>query len=737
MPTFRPEQHAFPLLLEVAVPAPLRRVFHYIAPEGFPADTRPGCLLRVPFGNTHVNGVLIGFSDSTDTPRDKLRRADRLLAAEPTIAEAILDLCLWAADYYHHAIGDVFAAAIPAQLRRGAPPKASEQRLQLTALGKRFDIAGLSRAPQQTRGLTLLAAAPDGCTRSQLKLGSISAATIRSLIGKGLTEWKALPLLTEDFRLANVDHQNIVPTAEQIAATNAIAAPGPYLLHGVTGSGKTEVYLRVIERVLKQNRQALVLVPEIGLTPQTVKRFSDRFDVPIALIHSGLTDAARLAAWQSARSGAAGIVIGTRSAIFTPLARPGLIIIDEEHDASFKQQDGFKYSARDLAVFRGRLEDVPVLLGSATPSLESIYNAQSGKYRQLQLSHRPVGVATENYRIISLRNRPSDDGLSKPLVKLIDQHLSAQGQVLVFLNRRGFAPVLLCGECHWMASCTRCDARMTYHLQEHKLVCHHCTREIPFPTHCGQCNSDQLVMLGLGTERLEDRLKSLFPGTRVLRIDRDSTRHKGSMGRLLEEIATGDKAILVGTQMLAKGHHFANLTLSVIVDIDSGFYSTDFKAIERMGQLILQVGGRAGRSDRPGTVVLQTHFPDQPALKQLIDQGYAAFAEGLLTERRNNNLPPFCFQALIRAESTSRMLAKQFLEDVTRGRAPLPHVDLLGPIASGMEKRADRYRALLLLASNSRQALHQEISARIDIAEGLSLSRKVRWSVDVDPADLF
>ena len=719
--------------LDIAIQAPLRRSFHYLPPDEFPSDTRPGCRIRVPFGHKQVNGIFLGYTKDISMNQGKLRKAIKLLDLEPVLPKTIFDLCMWASNYYHHPVGEVFATAMPILLRQGRPATREIEQFILTDVGLRLNVESLSRAPRQQEAFSLLSQTVDGVSRQELK--QVSTNTLRKLIDKGLIESRMS--LPGRFKTDAINQQGIKPNAEQQAAIDAVGEDGTYLLQGITGSGKTEVYLRLIERMLEQGRQSLVLVPEIGLTPQTVQRFRTRFNAPIAVLHSGLPATARLRGWQDAASGNAGIVIGTRSAVFTPLAYPGLIVVDEEHDTSFKQHEGFKYSARDLAVLRGNMEKTPVLLGSATPSLQSLHNAQQGKYSHLYLRQRPFGVAPENYEIISLKHRETQSGFSSLLVKLMHQHLANNGQVLVFLNRRGYAPALLCPECHWMASCARCDARLTYHLSRNCLICHHCGSESLLPTHCEQCQSHSLLMLGLGTQRIEEHLNELFPNIRVMRIDRDSTRLKGSFDSLLNEINEGNPAILVGTQMLSKGHHFSNVTLSVMLEIDSSFYSTDFKAIEHMGQLILQVGGRSGRAKKTGTVAIQTHFPDQPALKQLIFEGYEAFAETILSERQKTGLPPFSYQAIFRAESTSSSLPLTFLTEVANSKATRSSVDIFGPFPSSMEKRQGRFRAILLLSSNSRQQLHAELSSRIGNIEQLKLGKKVRWSVDVDPIDLL
>ena len=468
-----------------------------------------------------------------------------------------------------------------------------------------------------------------------------------------------------------------------------------------------------------------------------MQRFRSRFDLPICVLHSGLNDRERLQAWRMANLGNAAIIIGTRSAIFTPMLNPGLIVIDEEHDASFKQQDGFKYSARDMAVLRGQMENLPVILGSATPSLESYQNTVSGKYSISSLTTRPNTASTASYQLIGVQHEKLDEGFSRPLIQLIGQHLKNKSQVLIFLNRRGYSPVILCRSCGWIAECTRCDARMTYHLSQGSLICHHCGQQNRLKRDCASCGSDQLVPLGLGTQRLEETLTRLFPNEKIIRIDRDSTRKKGSMEKITTEVNKGHPAILVGTQLLAKGHHFPNVTLVAVCDIDSGFYSSDYKAIERMGQLLLQVGGRAGRESKPGTVAIQTHFPDQPILQTLINDGYETFIQQLLRERSQFELPPFAFQAIIKAEAINTGLAMQFLSDIAEKHHYNPSATVLGPIPSTMEKKAGKHRAQLLLTSKDRKTLLSVLTNCISIAEQSKIQRKVRWSVDVDPVDLF
>lgn len=719
--------------LNIAIPVPIRKSFHYLPPKNFPKDTLPGCRIKVPFGKKILTGVLIDYSSKTTADEAKLKRAEELLDPSPILPRGVLELCIWASQYYHHPVGEVLAAAIPSLLRKGHASIAEIEQFFLTKEGKDLGEDSLRNAPRQKQVIDLFCRTSHGLSRKDL--GQVSITAIQSLMEKKLLIKKSIKL--QPFSFDKVYESDFSLSTEQQTAINLVGKTGVYLLQGVTGSGKTEVYLRLIEKRLRAGKQSLLLVPEIGLTPQALQRFQAAFKVNITVLHSALSDKERLMGWQNAASGHAGVIIGTRSSIFTPMANPGLIIVDEEHDSSFKQHQGFRYSARDLAVLRGKIENIPVLLGSATPSLESLHNVKLDKYSHLHLTQRPAGVTKEKYSIINLKHERLVNGFSDRLMEMINDNLKKKGQVLIFLNRRGFSPVLLCAECKWIAVCSQCDARLTFHLSKSIMQCHHCGIETLQPDSCPECQNKELLKIGLGTERIEEHLKTIFPQTRVIRIDKDSTRKKDSFTRLLQEIEDGEPAILIGTQMLAKGHHFQNVTLSVLVDIDSSFYSTDFRAEEQLGQIILQVGGRSGRNVREGSVAIQTHFPTQPLLNTLISDGYEAFAQKLLDDRRDNGLPPFKYQAVLRAESTSSSLALNFLDKAANGGEISPLVSIYGPFPSIMEKRAGLFRALLILSSSSRKHLHKELKNRIEYTERLQSGKKVRWSVDVDPIDLF
>ncbi len=729
--------------LEVAIAVPLRQTFLYELPASLVSHAViPGMRVRVPFGRTTRVGLVTDLSqdpggaglqaNGTRIAIDKIKAVIEVLDDTPVFDVALLALLTRAAEYYHHPIGEVFSTALPTLLRRGEPVRATTEVVR--AVG---DGTGLARAPRQQEIISALLDRPGGMSRSELRAQEFAPSALRALRDKKLVIFERSEDTPAPWRPASTLLREHGPTLSQAQhdAVQTAATAGCHLLYGITGSGKTEVYLQSIDRVLQTGRQVLVLVPEIGLTPQTVRRFTTRFDAPVEVLHSALTDNERLAAWRSAANGSAAIVIGTRSAVFTRFADLGLVIVDEEHDGSYKQMDGFRYSARDLAVMRGARNGIPVILGSATPALETYANALAGRYSFSTLSERAGGAQLPAMRVIDVRNQAMQEGFSEPLVTAINEHIAAGSQVLVFLNRRGFAEVLLCRSCGWQASCTRCDSRMTYHHLRRQLICHHCGSAKTPPALCPGCKAPALVPLGTGTERLESRLTDIFPDTHIVRVDRDSTRGKRALEERLAGVHSGGPALLVGTQLLAKGHHFPNVTLVAIIDIDSGFYSGDFKAIERMGQLVVQVGGRAGREDKAGTVILQTHQPGHPALAPILRHDYLAFANQLLAERAAGGLPPATHAALLRAEATRQGWPIKFLSDVRR-RLSATGSQLWGPVPAPMEKRAGRFRAQLLILDKTRPQLARTLKAVVAAAAESNLSPKVRWSIDVDPVDM-
>jgi primosomal protein N' (replication factor Y) len=738
-------------VLRVALDTPLRRLFDYLPPDdGRRAALQPGVRVEVPFGPRSLVGVLVEVAEGSSLPRSKLRRAHAVLDDEPVLDETTFELLRWAADYYHHPVGEAYAAALPTLLRAGRPLTARETRWRLTESGHVALATGKRLGPRQRALVDALEATGAGA-EDPIRAGSIGEDelealgpevrdALRALVKRGWIESFELdPPAAEPPPLQPAAGPPLTP-AQHVAVEQIGAALGgfaPFLLHGVTGSGKTEVYLQVIERALERGHQALVLVPEIGLTPQAVARFRARFRVPLAVLHSGLTAAERLAMWRAARDGSAPVVIGTRSAVFVPLPNPGVIVVDEEHDASYKQQDGFRYSARDLAVIRAQRHGIPVVLGSATPSLETLQNALAGRYRRVDLPERAGAAGKPRVAVVDLRVQPQQHGIATPVALAMQRHLEDGAQVLLYLNRRGFAPTLFCPNCSWSAPCENCDARMTVHRRRHVLACHHCGVEAPLPYACPVC-STEVRPVGQGTERIEDALDELFPGIPVARIDRDTIKRRGEMEAALARVHSGEARILVGTQMLTKGHDFPDVTLVAVLNADQGLFGTDFRASERLAQTIVQVAGRAGRASRPGEVLVQSACPDHPLLKNLLESGYDGFAGAALVEREQAHWPPYSRLAVLRAEAGTQELPMNFLtaardaaRDLDRGG-----VRLLGPAPAAMERRAGRWRAQLLLEAATRGPLQRLLGEWLPRVETLPEARRVRWSIDVDPLEV-
>jgi primosomal protein N' (replication factor Y) len=723
-----------PAVLRVALPVPLPTLFDYLPPPAGVASV--GSRVLVPFGRGKQVGVVVGSDVEAVVGKGRLKQAIRLLDDTPMLDTELMQTLAWAADYWLGAPGEAYANALPLALRDAKPlPSIGDEYWSLTVAGQSAHDAGSRRGGSRELLAMLSGNSLSAQELTERQPGWRSAA--RRLADAGLIERSERPILLKA-STATIAPQ--LSDEQQQAVAKVSASLGqfqPYLLDGVTGSGKTEVYLALIEQVLALGRQALLLVPEIGLAPQTVRRLRERLGVNVEVLHSNLSEGDRARAWLRARAGSVRVILGTRSAIFTPLPEAGLIIVDEEHDSAYKQQEGFRYHARDLALVRARALGIPVVLGSGTPSLESLANADAGRYRTLHLRARPGALRPPQVQIIDMRAQRLDHGMSPALLTAVAETVARGEQAMVFRNRRGYAPVLLCHHCGWHADCPRCDRPLTLHAGRRQLICHHCDFRQRPPTTCPTCGASDLKPQGQGTERLEEALVAQFPQVPVLRVDRETTRRKDSFEQLLATLQDDQPAILVGTQMLAKGHDLPNLTLVAIVGVDEGLHSVDFRAGERLAQLVVQVAGRAGRARKPGRVLLQTHQPEHPLLRGLLAQGYAAAARELLAERRQSRLPPYSHQVLLRADAPLREHVDAFLIDAHTALPRNASLQIAGPMPAPMPLRAGRHRGQLLLEADSRSTLHGMLRSWQLALTALPSGRRVRWSLDTDPIDLY
>jgi len=722
--------------LQVAVLAPVRQIFDYLPPPSGLPEAVIGCRVRVPFGRGERIGIVVGTAPPNQA-QARLKPVLELLDPAPLLEPSLVALARWAAAYYCHPVGEALSALLPVELRRGEPLRLlTERGWRLTDAARAALADGTRIGPRQRELLTHAAHQP-------LRAASLRALPFDALRVVGDLRrrgWLA------DTELA-ASSVAVVPPADfldlneaQAVALEQILARrdsfAPLLLQGVTGSGKTEVYLHAARALLAAGRQVLMLIPEIGLSEQLVDRFRLRFGEAVAVLHSALTERERALVWERARRGAVGIVLGTRSAVWVPLPMLGLLVVDEEHDPSFKQQEGFRYSARDVAVMRARDAHVPVVLGSATPSLESELNVLRGKYGRLLLSARAGGAAPPVLHGVDVRGLKLQGGLSDTLCAAIDDRLARNEQTLLFLNRRGYAPVLMCHGCGHIVHCARCDARLVLHQGRERLVCHHCGSEQRLAAlQTGCCASPDYFTLGVGTEQVEQALRERFPAARVLRIDRDSMRRKGELEAAFAAVRDRRVDILIGTQMLAKGHDFPLVTLVGVVDADSRLFAADFRAGERFAQTLLQVAGRAGRAQVPGVVLVQTHHPAHPLLQLALRHDYAAFAEASLAEREAAALPPYVAMAVVRAEAVGARAPLDFLQQLRRALAAMSGIDIAGPVPAAMERRAGKYRAVLMLTAARRPVLADALERLIEAANGLPTRHRVRWHVDVDPQE--
>ena len=725
------------VLLRVAVPVPLPTLFDYLPLPG-QALPAPGSRVLVPFGRRQLVAVVMDHHDGGDAEGGhRLRAIESVLDPRPLLGDELLASLRWAASYWHHPLGEVVAAALPARLRRPGELPALPRALQLTTHGRsQLEDPARRRGTRVYAVLQALAAAP----RLPAELdqlvpqwrGSLAAMRAQGLV----EECDASPLAAS----RQPEPGPALNEFQQQAVDAVQARPGfhVFLLDGVTGSGKTEVYMALIDAVLQRGQQALVLVPEIALTPQMLERFSRRLGHAVTSLHSGMGESERARGWLAAAQGQARIIIGTRSAAWVPLANPGIIVVDEEHDTSYKQHDGFRYHARDLAVMRARSLDIPIMLGSATPSLETLARVRSGRYQSLRLPQRAAAARAPDVQLIDVRAQRLAHGLGPAAMAAIKACLDRGEQALVFKNRRGYAPVLMCHDCGWSMQCADCERPMTLHRRGAPLRCHHCLGSAPMPRACPECESLQLSPLGQGTQRLEEALVAAFPDTRIVRVDRDSTRNRSARDTLLASLADAGPQVLVGTQMLAKGHDLPQLTLVVVVGVDEGLFSVDFRASERLAQLIVQVSGRAGRARLPGRVLLQTHHPDHPLLHTLLGRGYAALAGQLLDERREAQLPPWSHLALLRAEERDDARVQAFLRAAiaAAGEVP-PGIQLHGPLPAPMPRRAGYQRGQILVEAPRRSTRHVFLQHWLAAIRALPEAGRIRWSIDVDPVDLY
>lgn len=746
--------------VQVAVPVPLHRPFEYAIDANDKALYQEGCRVVVPFGNKKLIGIVLGQSDSTEYEPSKIKSVVKLVDDKPVFSQAMMKLAKWLAEFYIYPQGEVFACMLPVLLRKVKPSAKNDDKnnsetkdtdalttvdAQLAPIkilrAQRLNEDGLpniEKLHKSKRQFTLFEALQKAEIQFDKAKSEYSSAIVKGLLDKGFAElveetpelggWQKKIVLGKKKR-ANPE-QGIA-----IASINQASVFTAFLLEGVTGSGKTEVYLQVIEEVLLRGKQVLILVPEIGLTPQTVRRFQQRFGDVVAVWHSALTDHERLLVWQQAKYNQVGIIIGTRSAVFLPLANPGMIIVDEEHDESFKQQDTLRYHARDVAAYRAMQANISLVLGSATPSLESLYNALSHKFRHLTLRQRAGSANLPSQHLIDLKGLPLEGGIAPSMLVRIEQQLKEGNQVLVYVNRRGYAPALICKACGHVESCIDCDNPYTVHQSTNNLQCHRCGQYQDYIYKCRQCQSSNITTQGIGTEQIQSILAKRFPDYSCVRIDSDSTRGKRKLNDLLAAIDDNKHQLLVGTQILSKGHHFPNVTLAIILNVDSFLFSSDFRAPEKLAQLVTQFSGRAGRANKAGEVWLQTYQVGHPLLQDLVNNGYEQFSRTLLQERKSASLPPISWQVALRAEHSDVGLIMTFMQYANQLLAQFNQLTYVGPFPAGVEKKQTRYRFITVAQSASHKYSNR---AMTQVKEALSqhkLSTKIRWSIDVMPTD--
>jgi primosomal protein N' (replication factor Y) len=714
---------------------PLDRLFDYLPPVGYlPGPDAVGRRVRVPFGRRDTVGVVVDVARESEVPAGRLKAALEVDHALPALPADVMALARFAASYYQHPLGPTLLALLPPALKRQAfraqPPAA----YALTEAGAEYAWSLPVRASAQRRLAGLLAAGPQAAEA----LADLRP-TLRDWLKRGFV-LAAEPRWSDASTSETQPDLNVAQEAAVAAVLDGGTGFQPWLLFGVTGSGKTEVYLRLVEAALARGEQALVLVPEIHLTPQLTERFRRRFPGrKLVSLHSGLADGERLAAWLDCLAGRADLVLGTRLAVFAPLPRLGLVVVDEEHDASYKQMEGLRYSARDVAIWRARQRGVPIVLGSATPALETWRNAQAGRYGLLELPERAVAAAElPAIRLVDTRIDRPRQGLSDALVRGMQARLDRGEQGLVFINRRGYAPTLYCQGCGHIADCPRCSAHLVLHRRKagYELRCHHCGLAARPPESCPECGALDLRPCGQGTQKVEDALAEVFPAARILRIDRDSVVRKGAFAEMRRQVEAREVDILVGTQIVAKGHDFPHLTFVGVVGADQALMSPDFRAAERLFAQLMQVAGRAGRAQHPGEVLIQTDYPRHPLYAALLDHDYRGFAAATLRERREADFPPYVHQALLRAEAQDMATALAFLGQARDLGLPAAEgVALFDPVPAIMARVANRERAQLLLHAHRRGGLQAFLSKWVPALRALP-AKGVRWSLDVDPLEM-
>lgn len=721
-------------VVRIALPVPMPQLFDYKAESVDVGDI--GRCVRVPFGRGEKTGVIVTLPSESDVDPARLKSVLHIQREVSALPADWLALVSFVARYYHAPLGEVIALALPPGLRR-ADAVSAEQLDPFVGITPVGDTA-LLEGGRESRALALL--------RELRATGPVRRTQARALVaGKALGDairrgWVA-PAAAPGPVHVGVARPELTPEQAEAVAAVTTAAEGfsCWLLQGVTGSGKTEVYLRLAEQALARGYQVLMLVPEIALTPQLESRVSGRFpSATVVSLHSGLAEGARSRGFVQALEARADIVLGTRLSIFTPMPMLGLILVDEEHDASYKQQEGVRYSARDMAVWRARQRAVPIVLGSATPSLESWQHARGQRYHSLRLTTRAVSDALPTVRCVDTRRLRLDEGLSPALLTALRARVERGEQSLVFLNRRGYAPVLSCPSCGWVSSCPNCSANMVVHLADRRLRCHHCGCDTPIPAACPTCGNQDIQPFGRGTQRIEERLTELFPDARVLRVDRDSARTRKQWEGLLARIAGGDADILVGTQMMAKGHDFPLLTLVGVIGADASLHAADFRAPERLFQQLMQVGGRAGRAHLAGEVLIQTEHPEHPLYRCLIAHDFDRFAARELDDRKQAGFPPHTFQVMLRADAPAREDAQQFLahaRSLALEMAP-EGLRVFDPVPMRLTRLARRERAQLLIEADERALLQGFVAAWVQVLRAQRTPRALRWQLDIDPLEV-